>query len=625
MSTDRPSLRARLRYRFDNTLAAGTAAVILYLALITLALVLVAGLVLAVADVATGEDGNHGFVESVWLSLLRTMDPGTMGGDAGWPFRIVSLLVTLAGIFVVSALIGLISAGIDRKLDELRKGRSPVLEQGHTLILGWSPKLFSVIAELVLANENQSDACVVVLAPEDKVFMEDELRTRVTDRRTTRIVCRSGHPADPSDLELVRAHAAKAIIVLAPAGDDGDAHVTRTVLALMRDERVIGEVPVIAELTDAVHAAALEGATHGQVKTIVSSEVIGRITAQVCRQAGLSAVYQDLLDFDGDEIYFQHEPSLVGRTFADAAIAFETASVIGLHRADGTVELNPPPEAVVREGDVVIAIAEDDDTFVLAPPDRTTDPLPAVPDGDPPNPEHIVVLGWNGLGPLVLRELDEHVVPGSTTLVVTDPVLHPAADVAVDGLVHIEVKAEDGDTSNHDLIADALGRASTDHVIILCYQGDLSVAQSDARTLMTLLQLRKVLDDLPPDVRRPSVATELLDVRDVELARVTSPDDFVVSERLTSLMMAQLAENPQLSLVFRDLFDAAGTDLSLRPATSYVPVGQPVQFGSVVRSVLTRREVVIGYRSGDDIVLNPPKSAEVTFARDDTLIVLTAP
>ncbi|HMQ29728.1 MAG TPA: SH3 domain-containing protein, partial [Chloroflexaceae bacterium] len=32
-------------------------------------------------------------------------------------------------------------------------------------------------------------------------------------------------------------------------------------------------------------------------------EIIARVTAQACRQPGLSAVWQDLLDFAGDEIY----------------------------------------------------------------------------------------------------------------------------------------------------------------------------------------------------------------------------------------------------------------------------------------------------------------------------------
>ena len=51
------------------------------------------------------------FIEGAWESLMRTMDAGTMGGDLGWSFRGVSLFVTIAGIFVFSALIGVLSSG----------------------------------------------------------------------------------------------------------------------------------------------------------------------------------------------------------------------------------------------------------------------------------------------------------------------------------------------------------------------------------------------------------------------------------------------------------------------------------------------------------------------------------
>ena len=59
----------------------------------------------------------------------------------------------------------------------------------------------------------------------------------------------------------------------------------------------------------------------GIVHFFHSNEIIARVTAQASRQPGLAAVVLDLLDFDGDEIYFQEVPQLVGRTFADAVLA----------------------------------------------------------------------------------------------------------------------------------------------------------------------------------------------------------------------------------------------------------------------------------------------------------------
>ena len=48
----------------------------------------------------------------------------------------------------------------------------------------------------------------------------------------------------------------------------------------------------------------------GEVTLVHTEDLISRVIAQSCRQSGLSIVYTELLDFDGDEIYFQKEEGL---------------------------------------------------------------------------------------------------------------------------------------------------------------------------------------------------------------------------------------------------------------------------------------------------------------------------
>ena len=54
------------------------------------------------------------------------------------------LAVTIGGIFIVSLLISVLSNGLQTKLEDLRKGRSFVVEENHTLILGWSSRIFLI-------------------------------------------------------------------------------------------------------------------------------------------------------------------------------------------------------------------------------------------------------------------------------------------------------------------------------------------------------------------------------------------------------------------------------------------------------------------------------------------------
>ncbi len=144
--------RDKLRYRFENTLSRGTIAIIGWLALLSTAIVMLAALILAVMRVGQDPaDHEHpfGFFEGMWQSMLRTLDPGVVAGDNGWQLRLLMMIVTIGGIFIVSILIGTITSGLEARLAELRKGRSRVIEKDFTLILGWSSKVYSIVGELL--------------------------------------------------------------------------------------------------------------------------------------------------------------------------------------------------------------------------------------------------------------------------------------------------------------------------------------------------------------------------------------------------------------------------------------------------------------------------------------------
>ena len=89
------------------------------------------------------------------------------------------LIITIGGLIIVASLIGIISGAFDSKVDELRKGRSRVLENEHTVILGWSSKVFPIINEICTANESRGKSAIVILADRDKVEMEDDIKAQV--------------------------------------------------------------------------------------------------------------------------------------------------------------------------------------------------------------------------------------------------------------------------------------------------------------------------------------------------------------------------------------------------------------------------------------------------------------
>jgi hypothetical protein len=608
----------------DEMLSRGTLGIILWLAALTLGFILVTAIVITVLDRRFNDGTQSGMVEATWQSLLRVIDPGTMGGDSGWTVRVIALVITIAGIFLASALIGIIATGLDQKIAELRKGRSFVVEHGHTAILGWSPRLFTLVSELTVANENHKGLAIVVLADRDKTEMEDEIRSRVPDLRGTKLVCRTGDPASTNDLGMINLDAARSVVVLGEDGSAGDAEVVKALLAVGSRDNTIGHMPVVTEISDERTARALNQAFGEEVKAVRSTDVVARVTAQSCRQSGLSVVVQELLDFDGDEIYFHEEPELVGHTFAEALLAFESSTLIGRRRADGTIEVCPSMDAVFAPGDEVIAISEDDDTVVFSGL-GTAHPIAGIGlRAAPPDEEKMLIVGWNHLGPQVLHELDQFVAPGSVAHVVVDPRLESEREVLVSGLLNFDVEAT-FTPDEGDLIQKLAAEHAYTSVIILGYRNGPTASEADARSLLALLLLDRGIADGGHD-RKPRIVVELLDAKDIDLARVSGADDFVVSDALASYMMAQLSEHPELSEVFRQIYTAHGSSLFMEVAAPYAAAGE-ITFADVVATTAANGACAIGWRrvlpDGDaEVVVNPPKSARVTFGPEDHIVVI---
>src|SRR5919204_6773355 len=326
----KPTLRQRLSYAFDRTMSKGTAALIGWLAVASALLVVIFSAVVLIGGFSPKADNGHrpGVFRQLFDSFLNAIDPGTIGNEAigsntvRWAFLLLMLAITLGGLFIVSALIGVIATGFDAKLQELRKGRSFVLEREHTLILGWSQNVFTILSELVVANESERKPSVVILADRDKVEMEDAIQAKVRDLGRTRLVVRSGNPIDLDDLAIVNLQAARSIIVLAEDVENPDSQVIKTVLAITQaPDRRPEPYRIVAVISDPdnLEAARLVG---GEETIFVDKqETIARIIVQASRQSGASVVYTELLDFAGDEIYFREDPALAGKEFGEALFA----------------------------------------------------------------------------------------------------------------------------------------------------------------------------------------------------------------------------------------------------------------------------------------------------------------
>jgi molybdopterin converting factor small subunit len=410
-------LKAQITYRVDRLMSKGFRAQGSVLFFISLGFVLVISFLVfksnifpTESDIILQETDNlpetirYGRV--LWITLMRALDPGTMSGDVGKPwFLFAMLIVTLGGVFLISALIGILTTSLEVKLDKLRKGRSIVVEKDHTVILGWSAQIFTVINEIAIANENQLHPRIVVLANKDKVAMEDEIYDRATNLKkwkfrhrmilrlvyylkqlfgieldkinwikkragkTTRLICRTGNPLDQIDLKIVNPDSAKSIIILSPEIEDPDPQVIKTMLALLNNpDRRQEPYHIVAAIRDLRNVEVAQLAGGSEVQLLLADDLIARITAQTCRQSGLSVVYTDLMDFDGDEIYFEHKNVPYGKTFSQALSCYKESAVLGIHFRRGREQIRPPDYIRLEPTDQLIFKQGEGTNFYLYGP-----------------------------------------------------------------------------------------------------------------------------------------------------------------------------------------------------------------------------------------------------------------
>jgi len=619
--------KERFRYYFENTISAGPVGVIKWLGLISLAIILVLGLVIIVFGIKDdpGSDESIGFIEGVWKSLMATLDPGTMGGDEGWPFRLVRFSATLLGIFIISILIGIISSGIDEKLEELKKGKSKVLESNHTLILGWSEKIYTIIEQIIEANTNYKGLAIVILADNDKVEMEDKIKAKIPDFKTSKIIVRSGNPLISGEIEVVNPNHARSIIILSPDRENADTFVIKSVMSFTNGKhRKSSPYNIIGEIKDEGNLEAAEVAGNGEAVFVFTSGLISRIAAQTCRQSGLSVIYSNLIQFEGDELYFNEQRELIGKSYKEILSLYDTSSIIGFFSND-TALINPPMDTVYQPGDQIIAISEDDDTVILngiKQPDIKSQLFNEL-DLSANEIEKTLVLGWNNNAKTIITELDEYVAPQSSVVILCEEEI----DLREISLKNQAVTHQTGKITSRKVLEE-IHPENFNHIILLS-NNMIDVQESDAQTLICLLHLRNIGAKFNKDL---SIVSEMRDLRNREIGLITKADDFIIGDNIISLMLSQLSENRLLKKVFDVLFESEGSEIYLKPIQRYIKTGEPVNFYTLIERAALLNETAIGYRiyaqkdaSEDNfgIQINPKKSNELAFSAEDFLIVLS--
>lgn len=587
--------------------------------------------------------------ELLWEVFVELIGLRDTGDEANFSAKFVGIVTIFLGLVLFSSLVAFITQEFEAKLLALRKGKSLVVEANHTLILGFSDRIIDIIQELVVANESESDAVVVILAQNSKEEMDDFLRNNLGEMKTTRVVTRNGSITSLNDLKKVGVQVAKSAIVLNEAKSSdpesvktlADARVVKSILAVIAANGEENLPQIVGELHSQQYRRLAENIVPGAVTTLNEADILGRILVQTSRSAGLATVYLNLVGFEGNEFYFYRPNSgWHNVTFAQLPFHLSNGMALGVRHGDGTLTLKPNQD---------YQLADDDDAIILAEDDSTIDfnPNPVV------KPENIgyldygqtleaklekyLILGWNSKAPIVLKEYAAYLTEGSQVDFAVSELnqeVQGEFDKIAKAYPHIKMNAKEIDVNSIKQLK-SLDPYQYDSISILAGTGE-NAEEIDAKTLTILLEMRQLFRDYTAEKGSPvstDLIAEIIDSQETDLAIKAGVKDFVLTNQFVSKILAQVSQEPDVMSIYRELFSAEGSELYIKPISLYFPIEKigKLTFADCVVAAQHRNEVCIGLRIsaqamdkdknfGIDLVPRMNKRLNLTFG--DALITL---
>jgi len=579
---------------------------------------------------------------------------------------ILRFLPSLSGMFAFSLIVGFIKKAVKGRLKDLKLGKGRVFESEFSMIIGWNDRILPLVEQLCMANESSNGGVIVVLAPKSKPWMDGTFVDNIEDWMGSKIVTRKGDPINPSHLMKASAPYARSIVVLSQGddADEADAQAARCVLALT------GGMPwlnghVVVELRDIDNAPVVRMGVSGDyteaekkrmVLPLIGNDLTGRLMVMCSVEAGLARVFSHILAFAGNEFYFSDgKPwmqELYGKRFADTCFMFADAVLIGIKLAqpkDGMhIILNPTGTDVIEEGDSLLFIAEDDDTYEPgeikltncgAPPEFKEPRQPAT---------RTMLIGWRRDIQDMVRELDASVQRGSTLVMLSDDSVSIEDRIAECFDAGYDIEKEPNNLTvtfecQNPIFRRELQRCSIpdfDSILVLTEtRAGAEGLSSDSRSMITMLLCRdlqkaawrsegKLTFGLRKPCHKACLITEILDPRTAELIKLASADDHIVSNEMISMALGQMSEQADIGGLLDDLFSVEGNDIRIKDVRLYAYEGETLSFLEVMNRARQRCEVAIGYQRRADfeagaedkgITINPPnKELRITWTGPTT-------
>lgn len=604
---NQPSFKDRFRYWFDNRMSKGSIELIRILLIFTILVILFLTGIILIFKL----NGETGAVGVIWQSLATIINAWMPDYDSEMSLGYLVILAFAAfiGLLVTSVLIGIITSAMEEKIMNLRKGNSPVIEEGHIIVLGFYPGEYTLIRQLILASGKRP--CTIVIGGElDRDEIEQYILDNIEKPKNVKIICRTIDMFDPVSIEKLSPQTCRTMII-SPTDDNSTIKTLLAVSAIIQNV-VKRKIRVNAIISKEEKRFPPMMARKHNVITLQTNETLAKIIAHSCTQTGLSEVFREIFNFEGSELYLIDLQEKEGLTFIELMSRVNCAIPIGIYREHNII-MRPDPEEVIKATDKLFVFAEEKDSAILTSAEEHQSRIYQSKKVDAEKNTKILVFGQNSSLKTVLQELPENV--REVILVNYDDSQMEKIRKICESRQIILTLSQGNTRDEMELLH--LAR-NIEHIIVLS-DYDKEEDDADMDTTFLLLNLRELRMKYH---LRFNITAEMRREKNQNLVTDDDHTDFVVASNMGSLFLAQLAESPALIEAFREILSNEGNEIYMKSPKNMSLTGL-YSVCEIRQRLYALGYIFLGYMKSDNTYqFNPPLDANIEIKGSDKLIVL---
>ena len=563
-----------------------------------------------------------------YMAFMSLLDPGTSYevAHSNLIIQIAFNTLVLIGIVIFNGIvIGLVVSKVEEYLSKVKQGYGDVVEQGHTLILGWT----SLAEQLIFEINNFSQYEIhkkqtVVIVSEHIKDVTDYLRKH--NFKYIDAIKRKGKIFSTETLNLVDLQEAKNVIISDEVNGDKlpieytGASVIKSCLAAQYCLQQNEAAPNCYFENSSVHSKLIT--KNKAMKNFIQFNS-GKYSALLLTSMLFHKAYYDvvseLFDFADDEFHFisATNTAVVGRPFKEVLYSLQGCIPVGILNLNG-LNTSVSPDYIIRNKDQLLCLAESSETLSIAlhqaatniPEKLTlTNKIRTKNNSLQIEKQQIVIIGVNSRLPKLLDEL---------ALWNTDITIITSNKGQELGKKYIELF---GTTHNsYAFTIQQLSEASFQNcygTIILtdeAYIQEHPSCSPDTDTLFKLLQITSTAPD-------NHIILEIQDAEQEELFSTIEEANYIVSTKLLAKILNISLVYPKMLSFFEELMSLSGTTIDFATIDSLqLPKGTQLKLRDIHHTLYANNGWnVIGIsRKDTPILINPFRIQQLSDPRYNT-------